>query len=359
MKKTIAMLIDRKKMGRGFSGKTICLICGTDIKICESKIKSGMGKYCSKKCYGIAKTGVSRPDIGKKISNTKIKNSKRITKECEVCSNKIVLTPCWADKRRTCSRGCAGELNSRRLKEMWKNPPDDMIEKMREAMTKRRKSGRINKETKPEKIFREELERRKTIFEPQFGFGGVMIADFFIPRLQAFVFVDGSYWHGLPSSIAKDWQQVQYIRTKGMKAYRFSDKEIYDDVGKCVDIVFKDAEQPFSMADLIDKLIILGVKTQVAEGDKLKQVLKDYRRMDKIVISGLEFYKYTNADIILDIIKELSICNIKIFMLVEKVQKNEHTKEEAKKIQDLNSYRAELCNAINAEFKEVSEIIKI
>jgi hypothetical protein len=25
----------------------------------------------------------------------------------------------------------------------------------------------------------------------------------------------------------------------------------------------------------------------------------------------------------------------------------------------LNSYRAELCNAINAEFKEVSEIIKI
>jgi hypothetical protein len=58
------------------------------------------------------------------------------------------------------------------------------------------------------------------------------------------------------------------------------------------------------------------------------------------------------------IIDELSITNIKIFMLVDKIQKNEHTKEEAKKLQDLNSYRAELCNALNEEFKE-KEIIKI
>jgi len=58
------------------------------------------------------------------------------------------------------------------------------------------------------------------------------------------------------------------------------------------------------------------------------------------------------------LIDELSIVNIKIFMLVDKVQKNEHTKEDAKKLQDLNSYRSELCNALNQEFKD-REIVKL
>ncbi len=48
-----------------------------------------------------------------------------------------------------------------------------------------------------------------------------------------------------------------------------------------------------------------------------------------------------------ELIDELSVINIKIFMLVDKVQKNEHTKEEAKKIQDLNLQRSKLKNAIS------------
>lgn len=58
------------------------------------------------------------------------------------------------------------------------------------------------------------------------------------------------------------------------------------------------------------------------------------------------------------LIDELSVTNIKIFMLVDKVQKNEHTLEEAKRIQDLNTYRSELMNAISEEFKE-KQIIKL
>jgi hypothetical protein len=57
------------------------------------------------------------------------------------------------------------------------------------------------------------------------------------------------------------------------------------------------------------------------------------------------------------IIDELISTNLKIYHLVEKVQNDEHTREEAKKIQDLNSYRSELCNALNRGFKE-REIIK-
>lgn len=53
-----------------------------------------------------------------------------------------------------------------------------------------------------------------------------------------------------------------------------------------------------------------------------------------------------------ELIDELSVTNIKIFMLVDKVQKNEHTTEEAKRLQDLNTYRSKLMNAISEEFKQ-------
>lgn len=56
-----------------------------------------------------------------------------------------------------------------------------------------------------------------------------------------------------------------------------------------------------------------------------------------------------------ELIDELSITNIKVFYLVDKVQKNEHSKEDAKKLQDANSYRSQLRNAINEYFKERTE----
>ena len=57
-----------------------------------------------------------------------------------------------------------------------------------------------------------------------------------------------------------------------------------------------------------------------------------------------------------DLIDALSVTNCKIFYLIDKVQKNEHTKEDAKKIQDLNSYRGQLTNAINKRFNEIEQI---
>ena len=75
--------------------------------------------------------------------------------------------------------------------------------------------------------------------------------------------------------------------------------------------------------------------------------------------------KYTGLEIAINmkksigtLIDELSVTNIKIFMLVDKVQKNEHTKEDAKRLQDLNLFRSELMNAINKEFKQ-RKIVKI
>lgn len=56
-----------------------------------------------------------------------------------------------------------------------------------------------------------------------------------------------------------------------------------------------------------------------------------------------------------ELIDILSVTNIKIFYLVDKVQKNEHSKEDAKKISDLNMYRSKVTNAINEYFGERQE----
>ena len=56
------------------------------------------------------------------------------------------------------------------------------------------------------------------------------------------------------------------------------------------------------------------------------------------------------------LVDELSVTNTKIFFLIEKVQKDEYTREDAKKIQDLNFYRSLLTNAINEYFNERQDI---
>ena len=58
------------------------------------------------------------------------------------------------------------------------------------------------------------------------------------------------------------------------------------------------------------------------------------------------------------LLDELTVTNIKIYHLVDKIANDEHTREDAKRAQDLNRYRSELCNALNREFKE-RENIKI
>ena len=57
-----------------------------------------------------------------------------------------------------------------------------------------------------------------------------------------------------------------------------------------------------------------------------------------------------------ELIDSLITTNIKIFMLVDKVQRNVHTVDDAKRIQDLNTYRSQLANAINEWAGERKEI---
>lgn len=58
------------------------------------------------------------------------------------------------------------------------------------------------------------------------------------------------------------------------------------------------------------------------------------------------------------LIDELVVTNLKIFYLVDKIQSGKHTAEDATKMQSLNSFRTELCNALNRRFGE-KETVKV
>lgn len=57
-----------------------------------------------------------------------------------------------------------------------------------------------------------------------------------------------------------------------------------------------------------------------------------------------------------ELLDEFMTTQIKVFMLIDKIQKNEHTKEDSFKCQQLNKYRSELKNALNEYFKERQEV---
>lgn len=59
-----------------------------------------------------------------------------------------------------------------------------------------------------------------------------------------------------------------------------------------------------------------------------------------------------------ELIDELVTTSNKIYHLIDKVYGDTHSREDAKKIQDLNKYRAQLMSAIN-EFSKERELIKI
>lgn len=115
-----------------------------------------------------------------------------------------------------------------------------------------------------------------------------------------------------------------------------------------------------SISQIIDELIVANIKIfhlvekkrhTPEEAKKLEDLNKFRLELSRALDKNRPMKKRFSQ-----IIDELTITNIKIFHLVEKIGKNNHTREDAKKAQDLNRYRSKLCNVINREFKEGKNI---
>ena len=117
-----------------------------------------------------------------------------------------------------------------------------------------------------------------------------------------------------------------------------------------------------NIAALIDELTVTNIKIYHLV-DKMKKNIThaDAKKAAELKKYRLEIYNALNKSkamkkSISTLIDELTVTNIKIFHLVDKILKNKHTREDAKKAQDLNWYRSEICNALNKEFKERENI---
>lgn len=119
-----------------------------------------------------------------------------------------------------------------------------------------------------------------------------------------------------------------------------------------------------SIASIIDELSVTNIKIfHLTQKLEKKPTPEDKEKLQDLNKYRLELCRALSSSrgmkkSIATIIDELSVTNIKIFHLVEKMEKNKHTLEDAKKAHDLNRYRSSLCNNINREFKE-RENIKI
>lgn len=66
-----------------------------------------------------------------------------------------------------------------------------------------------------------------------FPIRGSYILDFAIPSLKIDIECDGSFWHkeGNSHDRVRNW----FLRRRGWTVLRFSDNEIKEDIGKCID----------------------------------------------------------------------------------------------------------------------------
>lgn len=79
-----------------------------------------------------------------------------------------------------------------------------------------------------------ELVRRGIRFDSQYTIGPFSI-DFFLPDYGVAIECDGDYWHRLPEVRERDLRKNAYIKACGYELYRFWEREIHEDVTKCVD----------------------------------------------------------------------------------------------------------------------------
>ena len=118
-----------------------------------------------------------------------------------------------------------------------------------------------------------------------------------------------------------------------------------------------------TLSHTIDELTITNIKimhltekiksgkSQIADAKTIQELKHYHLELARSLDSAIPLKKPLSL-----IIDELTITNTKIFYLVDKIQKNEHTKADAKKLQELNSYRSQLKNAISEDLGERIEV---
>jgi len=177
----------------------ICKICNKKVRIPPSHLKSQ--KYCSNKCYGIAR---SKYFIGK--NNPKWS---RLERQCDNCQRDMVVK-----SGRLLNTKGQGRFCSIRCWGIWQ----------RKNMPK--------KATNIEMLIKTKLEENNIDFEFQKPIDNKMIVDFLV-KGRLVIECDGDYWHSLPKAIERDKKRDLLLQMNGYEVLRLLGSEISADADKC------------------------------------------------------------------------------------------------------------------------------
>lgn len=200
----------------------ICPVC--DVKFVRRRTLVDFWKnknkdkklYCSHKCMG--KDRETIPDL--------------YCVECNTLINNIY----GQKNRKFCSRKCY---------DIWQNTQETRTcSWCKETFITQHNSNQVycskrcglarKGETFIEKIMKRELLSRNIEFE-QYKKIGPFFVDFYLPVTNTVIECDGEHWHNLPVVIERDIRKNKYLKDSGYNLYRFTGKEIYNDIKKCVD----------------------------------------------------------------------------------------------------------------------------
>ena len=89
-----------------------------------------------------------------------------------------------------------------------------------------------------EKIFEHELKFMNVSYRKQVPLLGRTVVDFLLPE-KVVVYCDGEYWHNLPGRRDMDKRQTSLLETNGYSVYRFTGKELKNDVKRCLQTILR------------------------------------------------------------------------------------------------------------------------
>ena len=90
------------------------------------------------------------------------------------------------------------------------------------------------KDTSIELKIRAELVKNEIKFIPQYPLCDVCISDFYLPKLNAVIFCDGTYWHSSQQAKRRDSYQTKVLTDNGYNVFRFTQKEIETNSESCI-----------------------------------------------------------------------------------------------------------------------------
>ena len=190
----------------------ICKTCGKKFLTAPSRIKTGRGKFCSRKCVDIW-SHLKK----KKKNNPHWQGGHFIKKNCLTCGKEFSARQDRKERSKFCSKSC----------------------RTIHTVLNMKKSG-TSIELKVEEILKKlgiQYESQKVIPE------GRTIGDFYIPKQRLVIYCDGTYWHSLLGRARKDNTQDLILNLNGYQVLRLSENDIKNNIKNCSNRIQKQLKE--------------------------------------------------------------------------------------------------------------------